>query len=86
MSRKTHWTTLELPWKREDETVPKVPQYPLPWQVKFDWKYGNDSSEVFWTCDIGYFGEVQEIMGCGSGMTQLDALVSAVENVKENKL
>lgn len=94
MSRKTHWVVPELPWKKEkemnediafevlkDSSVLKASQYPLPWQVKFDWSYGRDSSEVRWICEIGYLGEVQEIMGRGYGIRQYDALVKAVEDM-----
>jgi len=97
MSRKTHWTVPELPWKKENkmnntgqctfrvpnQNILKTPQYPLPWSVRFDWQYGNDSSEVLWTCQIGYFGEIPQVMGRGYATNQFDALVKAIENMRK---
>lgn len=54
----------------------KVPQYPMPWAVRFDWRYGVDASEVIWTCDI-FLGD--HIYSSGIGLSQIESLEEAVD-------
>lgn len=60
-----------------DIVTTKVAKYPMPWVVKFNWKYGEDTSEVDWICNI-MLGDY--LYSSGSGDSQYKALKAAVDS------